>query len=240
VEPVSPLVSIGGSASPSGEEHARAAEVADRMRAIGLEEVGIDDAPNVTGRIRGRSGRAIVFGATLDDLATVAEHQRAAGQPPRVAGERVVGPDTNTSLVTVAMLEVAAALVASGFRPERDLVFARRSRTLYAPCSRTWRQRRRSSWPWSRTSSHRAGRSPARANPATCVYRGRSRHLGIEPVLSDAGSSNINMAVAGGTLAIGLGGERGGRRGFADEGADVPTLIRTARHVLLLAAVLGR
>jgi hypothetical protein len=84
------------------------------------------------------------------------------------------------------------------------------------------------------------GRSPARANPATCVCRGRSRHLGIEPVLSDAGSSNMNVAVAGGTLAIGLGGERGGRRGFADEGADVPTLIRTARHVLLLAAVLGR
>jgi DNA-binding transcriptional ArsR family regulator len=63
-----------------------------------------------------------------------------------------------------------------------------------------------------------------------------ARHLGIEPVLSDAGSSNMNVAVAGGTPAIGLGGERGGRRGFADEWADVPTLMRTARHVLLLAA----
>jgi hypothetical protein len=67
-----------------------------------------------------------------------------------------------------------------------------------------------------------------------------ARWLGLEPALGTAGSSNLNIAVAGGTPAIGLGGERGGRRGFPDEWADIPSMMRTARHVLLLAAALGR
>jgi hypothetical protein len=49
----------------------------------------------------------------------------------------------------------------------------------------------------------------------------------------------MNLPIARGTPAIGLGGERGGRRGFADEWADVPAMIDTAKHVVLLAATVG-
>jgi acetylornithine deacetylase/succinyl-diaminopimelate desuccinylase-like protein len=359
------LVAIGGIISPSGEEHARAAAVAERMRSIGLHDVVIDDAPNVTGRIRGRSGRAIVFVATLDDLATVAEHQRAAGVPPRIEGDRVVGPGTNTSLVTVAMLEAAAALVAAGFEPEHDLVFAAvaQEETGLAGMKRLYEHHRGSAdafidilgdgrsisygalgihW-WRVVATGPAGHSLRGGLPNVNQALGRAadrvlqlphpehhagsrtiinigilssgsvfnhkpetgwfsldirsldgaviaeveaavrrvleevaaetsialamepfqltpggqiagaaesrlvqgsqaiaRHLGLEPSLSDAGSSNMNVAVAGGSLAIGLGGERGGRRGFPDEWADVPTLMRTARHVLLLASIMAR
>jgi hypothetical protein len=46
----------------------------------------------------------------------------------------------------------------------------------------------------------------------------------------------MNIPIGGGTLAIGIGGERGGQRGFADEWADIPSMMRTAKQILLLAA----
>jgi acetylornithine deacetylase/succinyl-diaminopimelate desuccinylase-like protein len=358
------LVTVGGIVSPSGQEHARAAEVAERMRRIGLADVRVDSAPNVIGRIPGRSGKAVVFVATLDDLATVAEHQRAAGTAPRIDGDRVVGPGTNTSLVTVAMLAAAEALVAAGFQPEHDLVFTAvaqeetgllgmkqlydeyRDRAIafidilgdgrsisYGAIGIHW---------WRVIATGPGGHSLSGGLPNVNQALGRAadrilqlphpgrhadsrtiiniavmssgsvfnhkpetgwfsldirsldggviaaveaevrseldavaaetsislaleavqltpggqiegaresrlvrtseaiaRRLGVQPRLGDAGSSNMNVAVAGGTPAIGLGGERGGRRGFPDEWADIPTMMRTAHHILLLAAVLG-
>lgn len=118
------LATIGGIVSPSGREHARAEAVAAEMRRIGLADVTLDQTPNVVGRIRGRSGKALVFVSTLDDLATVAEHQRAAPGRPRIDGDRVVGPGTNTSTTTAALVAAADALVQARVAPEHDLVFA--------------------------------------------------------------------------------------------------------------------
>lgn len=118
------LSDLGAIISPSGHEHERAAAVAARMRAIGLQDVDVDEGPNAVGKIRGRSGRAIVMISTLDDLANVAEYQRAAGGPPIVTPDRVVGPGTNTSLTTAALLTAAEALLHAGHQPEHDLVFA--------------------------------------------------------------------------------------------------------------------
>jgi acetylornithine deacetylase/succinyl-diaminopimelate desuccinylase-like protein len=66
-----------------------------------------------------------------------------------------------------------------------------------------------------------------------------SRYLGFEPTLRNSGSSNMNLPIGKGTLAIGLGGQRGGGRGFPDEWAGIPAMIDTAKHVLLLAATMG-
>jgi acetylornithine deacetylase/succinyl-diaminopimelate desuccinylase-like protein len=66
-----------------------------------------------------------------------------------------------------------------------------------------------------------------------------SRHLGYEATLSESGSSNLNVAIAAGTPAIGLGGSRGGDRGLPTEWADIPAMMRAAHHVLILAATLG-
>jgi len=118
------LCEIGAIISPSGQEADRAARVAERMREIGLSRVHVDESPNAVGVIPGRSGRALVFVSTLDDLATVAEHQKVAEGPPRVEGDRVVGPGTNTSSTTASILAAAEALVESGLSPEHDLVFA--------------------------------------------------------------------------------------------------------------------
>ena len=52
------LVEIGGIISPSGQEHRRAQAVAERMRAMGLAQVRVDETPNAIGIIPGRSGKA--------------------------------------------------------------------------------------------------------------------------------------------------------------------------------------
>ena len=118
------LATLAAIVSPSGQEHERARATAALMREAGLADVEVTSAPNVIGRIAGRSGRAVVFVSTLDDLATVADQQRLAKRPPAIEGDRVVGPGTNTSSTTAAMIAAAAVLRSSGVTPDHDLVFA--------------------------------------------------------------------------------------------------------------------
>jgi acetylornithine deacetylase/succinyl-diaminopimelate desuccinylase-like protein len=354
------LVEIGGIISPSGKEHERAEAVAVLMREAGLQDVQISSAPNVTGRIPGRSGKALVFVATLDDLATVAKHQRAAEMPPRIEGDRVVGPGTNTSLTTVALIAAARALVEQGFTPEHDIVFSavaeeetglRGMRALYAeykdrafafvdvlgeggnlsygalgihwwrihafgPAGHTlngglpnvnqaigravdrilqidepqrfddlrtrlnvsvlnsgavFNHKPETGWfsldirsldPLHIANMERKTREildivstelgirfemeevsqtpPGQIEGALESFLVQnsiaiSNYLGTSPKLSNAGSANLNVSIAGGTLSIAISSERGGQRGFADEWADIPVLQRTAKHVFLTA-----
>lgn len=358
------LAQLGAIISPSGEERQRAEAVAARMREIGLRDVRVDEAPNVVGILPGRSGRAVVFVATLDDLATVAVHQRAADGPPSVHGDSVVGPGTNTSATTAAMLAAAEALVAGGFVPEHDVVFAavaqeetglvgmralheawkdravafidilgdgrsisygalgihwwrveasgpgghslrgglpnvnqaigravdrilqlphpeneRDSRTVLniavLNSGSVYNHKPETGWfsldirsldaaviasieaevrrilaDVERETTIELRMEPFQLTPGGQIEGAResrlvraaeaiARHLGLEPQLGNAGSSNMNVAIAGGSPAVGLGGERGGGRGTPEEWADVSALMRTARHVLLLAATLG-
>ncbi|MCC7033475.1 MAG: M20/M25/M40 family metallo-hydrolase [Acidobacteria bacterium] len=358
------LAEIGAIVSPSGQEHDRARAVADEMRRIGLADVTVDAAPNVVGRIRGRSGRALVFVSTLDDLATVAGHQKAAARKPAIAGDRVVGPGTNTSTTTAALVAAADALIRSGLTPEHDLVFAavaqeetglKGMQALFAD----WKDRALAfvdvlgdghsitygaitiHW-WRIVASGPPGHSLTGGVPNVNQGVGRavdrilqlphperfkddrvvvnvamlqsgavfnhkpatgwfsldvrslvaarveeveaevrriladvtrettiafamepfqltpggqipgfresalvttaaavSRHLGYEPRLGNAGSANLNVPLGQGAPAIGIGGERGGQRGFADEWADIPQMMRTAAFVVLLAATMG-
>jgi acetylornithine deacetylase/succinyl-diaminopimelate desuccinylase-like protein len=355
------LARLAAIVSPSGHERQRADAVAAAMREIGLQRVTVDSAPNAIGVIPGRSGRAIVFVSTLDDLGPVAGFQKAAGRAPRVEGPRVVGPGTNTSSTTAAMLAAARALVAAGIVPEHDLVFAAvaqeetgmlgmkklygdyKARAVafvdvlgdgttisYGALTIHW---------WKAVASGPAGHSlnggvpnvnqgigravdrilqlPQRPDERTVVnvamlqsgavfnhkpesgwfsidIRSRdpdkvdaieskvreilaavtkettiafalepvqmtpggqipgarqsalvttseaiARHLGLAPALNDTGSSNMNVAIAGRTPAIGIGGDRGGARAEAGEFADIAAMIRAAKHVVLLAATNG-
>lgn len=71
------LVRTGPIVSPSREELERARVVPERIRGVGLYSVRVTGSSNDIGVIRGQSGRALIFVSTLDDLTTVAEHQRA-------------------------------------------------------------------------------------------------------------------------------------------------------------------
>lgn len=62
-----------------------------------------------------------------------------------------------------------------------------------------------------------------------------ARSLGIEPVMSDRGSSNMNIPLSHQHLAIGINGDRGGKRGYLDEWADVDALIRSAKVIFLIS-----
>ena len=355
------LARLAAIISPSGHEKQRADAVAAAMREIGLQRVTVDTAPNAIGVIPGRSGHAIVFVSTLDDLGPVAEFQKAAGHAPHVDGTRVVGPGTNTSSTTAAMLAAARALVAAGIMPEHDLIFAAVAqeetgmlgmkqlyetyktraiafvdvlgdgRTIsYGALTIHW---------WKAVGSGPAGHSlnggvpnvnqgigravdrilqlpqrpdertvinvamlqsgavfnhkpesgwfsidirsldpakvgaietdvrkilavvtmettiafalePVQMTPGGQIPGARqsslvtaseaiARHLGLAPALNDTGSSNMNVAIAGGTPAIGIGGERGGARAEAGEFADIAAMIRAAKHIVLLAATTG-
>lgn len=121
---VESLVSLASIVSPSGNEQKRARWLADRMREIGLEDVSIDAINNVVGRIKGRSGRAVIFVTTLDDLATIAGLQRKGGRQPHSEGDQVIGPATEVQSVNAATLLAAEALVRSGVTSEHDIVIA--------------------------------------------------------------------------------------------------------------------
>lgn len=358
------LVQIGGIISPSGQELERAQAVAAIMKDIGLQNVEVTDSPNAIGRIPGSSGKAIVFVATLDDLSTVAEHQRAAQSLPTIIGDRVVGPGTNTSLTTIALLSAARALIDEGFTPEHDIVFAavaeeetglRGMRALYddykdrafafvdvlgegsgisygalgihwwrinaygpaghtlngglpnvnqaiaravdrilqIPDPQLYEDRRtrlnvailnsgavfnhkpETGWfsldvrsldpehiesmeqqtrvilenvteelgirlEMESVSQTPPGQIPGALESSLVMNSiAISEYLGTSPRLSNAGSANLNVAIAGGTLSIGISSERGGRRGFADEWADIPVLQRTAKNVFLTAITQG-
>lgn len=355
------LVRVGGVISPSGHEKERADVVASLMREIGLKDVKVDDAPDAVGVIPGHSGRAIVFVSTLDDLGPVAHFQKAATGPPRVAAGRVIGPGTNTSSTTAAMLAAADALVRAGVQPEHDLVFAAVAqeetglvgmKKLYGqfkdranafvdvlgdghslsygaitihwwrvvahgpaghslmggvpnvnqgigravdrilqipqnPAERTviniamlqsgavFNHKPDEGWfsldvrslddkVVERIESQvhdildRVGRDThvtftlepvqltpggqlpgAATSPLVTTSTEIARYLGVTPVLNNAGSSNMNVAIAGGTPAIGIGGERSGARAEPGEFADIASMIRTAKHVVLLAATMG-
>ncbi len=79
----------------------------------------------------------------------------------------------------------------------------------------------------------------ARESTLVTTSEAISRYLGFDPLLSNRGSSNLNVAIGNGTPAIGLGGQRGGARAQAGEWASIPAMMDTARHVLLMAATLG-
>jgi acetylornithine deacetylase/succinyl-diaminopimelate desuccinylase-like protein len=294
----------------------------------------------------------------------VAEHQRSASQPPRVEGDRVIGPGTNTSTTTASLVAAADALLKAGLRPGHDLVFAavaqeetglKGMQALYSQ----WKDRAVAfvdvlgdghsitygaitiHW-WKVVAAGPAGHSLNGGVPnvnqgigravdrilqlpdpqrfaddrvvinvamlqSGAVYNHKpetgwfsldvrsldgarveaveaavreilatvtaettirftmepfqitpggqlpgfrdgtmvttaeaiARHLGYEPRLGNAGSANLNVPLGHGSPAIGIGGERGGQRGFADEWGDVPQMMRTAKFVALLAATMG-
>jgi acetylornithine deacetylase/succinyl-diaminopimelate desuccinylase-like protein len=355
---------IGGILSPSGKEHERAEAVAQRMREIGLSDVRVTSSPNAIGIIPGRSDRSLIFVSTLDDLATVAENQRAAATPPRIEGDRVIGPGTNTSLTSAALMAAAEAYLDSGLRPELTLVFAAVAqeetglvgmRDLYEEyrdraegfvdvlgdghsisygalgihwwrvlavgpgghtlsgglpnvnqgigravdrilslpeagisdatrtrvnisvleSGRVFNHKPESGWfsldirsmegeviasieedvreilaQISEETRIQLEMEPFQLTPGGQIPGAEdshlvraaseiSRHLGYEPSLSNSGSSNMNVALGHGTLAIGLGGSRGGARGQPEEWADIGGMIRTAKQIFLLAVLVG-
>ena len=358
------LIGIGSIVSPSGAEHDRAAAAAEAMRQAGLSDVRVTESPNVIGVLPGRSSeKSLIFVSTLDDLKTVAEHQRAADKPLQRQGERIVGPGSNTSLTTAAMIAAAGALVEAGFTPQYDIIFAGVAqeetglvgmRALYedykdraagfvdilgdgetisygalgihwwrveasGPPGHTLRgglpnvnqgiaravdrilslpaasdgprvtrlnvaildsgsvfnHKPETGWfsldirsldadriaaieqdvdsilaevtnetgiEFTREAENivPGGQIPgALDSPLVRWSASIARAEGLDPELNAAGSANLNVAIAQGTPAIGLGGDRGGERGHPGEWADISVLHGTARHVALLALAMG-
>ena len=107
--------------APTGGEHARAALVATRFRALGLYDVATDQVGNVTGTRRGTAGGApIVVCAHLDTVFPEGTAVGVAREGPQLAGPGIV--DNSRGLA--AMLALAEAVDGTTLRTSRSIIFA--------------------------------------------------------------------------------------------------------------------
>ncbi len=244
------LLSLARSEAGAGAERARAELVARQMRDIGLRDVSLEDGatPNVVGRIKGRSRGAIVFVSALNSASSIARGQSRELHGPRADGDLVTGPGTRSSAPTAALLAAAAALRGEGVLPARDLIFAalppgeaglEGMRRLYASQSdkivAVIEVQGDGASIACAPEGARAGASDSSLVAASVAI---VKWFGMEPAMTDATSASATVANAGGTPAIVLGAERDGEGGLPDESADLPTMIRSAKHIVLLAATL--
>jgi acetylornithine deacetylase/succinyl-diaminopimelate desuccinylase-like protein len=245
------LVALAGSVAGQGLERARAGLVARRMRDIGLKEVSLEKGPtpNVIGRIKGRSRGAILFVSTLSYLPVIAHAQDGSTEHgPRADGDRITGPGTGGSAPTAAMLAAAAAIRASGVEPARDLIFAalpaddaglQAMKRLYAAHGDSVvavvdvQGDGKSIGCASEEQLPGMAGSPLVGTAAAIV-----QWLGMEPKVTSSGSASVMVATASTTPAIVLGGNSGDASGTHDEWADIPTMVRSAKQIVLLAATL--
>jgi hypothetical protein len=245
------LLALAGGEATQGLERTRAGLVARRMRDIGLKNVSLEKGarPSVVGRSKGCSRGAILFVSMLNDVTALARGQYdSVSHGPRADGDRIAGPGTAGSAPTAALLAAAAAIRASGVEPARDLMFAtlpsehagfEGMKRLFAAhgdsivavvdvqgdggviaCA-------------PEVELPGAAESSLVATSVAIV-----KWLGMEPTVKDSGSPSVSVATAGGTPAIVLGGEQMGAGGSSLEWADVPTMLRSAKHIVLLAATL--
>ncbi|MGQ4807979.1 Acetylornithine deacetylase [Candidatus Entotheonellaceae bacterium PAL068K] len=107
--------------APTFDEAERAAYVAERMRAIGLDAVHLDAISNVTGILRHAADHPTTL--VVAHIDTV--FPRATPLPVRRTTKRLYGPGIGDNSVAVAaMLRVAAALQGLRDRPPGQVIFA--------------------------------------------------------------------------------------------------------------------
>jgi tripeptide aminopeptidase len=106
--------------APTGEEQERARYVAERFREIGLEDVEVDDAPNVYGRVAGADAdRALMVSAHLDTV-----FPREIDLTVRRDSVRIHGPGIgDNSMGLAGLVTLAKRLVSSGTTPACDVWF---------------------------------------------------------------------------------------------------------------------
>lgn len=90
--------------------------------------------------------------------------------------------------------------------------------------------------PFSKTPAGRL--SGARDSKLVRIAEEASILLGAEPQLTDRGSSNMNAALSEGIPAIGIGGNRGGKRGTTDEYANIDANMQAIKLNFLIGYIL--
>jgi hypothetical protein len=244
------LLSLARSEAGEGALRARAELVARQMRDIGLKDVTLEKgaAPNVLGRIKGRSRGAIVFVSTMSEPRHIAQGEGGGSHGPRADGDRIFGPGTLGSAPTAALLTAAAALREEGVRPARDLIFAtvppgpagiEGIKRLYASRSDKIVAVIEVEGDGASIACAPEG-APVGASESSLVAASVAivKWLGMEPKMKDATAASTRVAFAGGTPAIVLGTDRDEARVSQDGSADLQSMVRSAKHIVLLAATL--
>jgi tripeptide aminopeptidase len=105
-EVIERTIRVSSVPAPTGEEHERAALVADWWAADGFGGVSIDEAGNCWATVRGGTGPAVVLAAHLDTVfGTETEHA------VKRSGDRLFGPGVGDNGVAVAALAAVGRLL---------------------------------------------------------------------------------------------------------------------------------
>ena len=113
-------VAVSEIAAPTGRETARGAFVAGRFKALGLDDIRIDDVGNVLGTRRGTSSEgAIVMCAHLDTIFPDGTHVAVTRNGARLTGPGIV----DNARGVAAMLALADAIDGRRLQTRRPIVF---------------------------------------------------------------------------------------------------------------------
>lgn len=119
-ETIDTQAAIAAIPAPTGTEGERARYAADRMRAIGLRDVGIDAAGNLTGWWPGRGNQAVVLLAHLDTVFAADTDLTV-----RRNGTRISAPGiADNARGLAALLALARAVVEAQWTPARPIAFS--------------------------------------------------------------------------------------------------------------------
>jgi tripeptide aminopeptidase len=105
--------------APTGDEHRRAAWVAEQLRAYGLAEVTLDDEPNVYARIPGASAASALLVSAHTDTVFPAETNLATRHD--VAHRRLYGPGIGDNSTGIAALMTLGELLRGLPQPPVDI-----------------------------------------------------------------------------------------------------------------------
>lgn len=114
------LIALTEIAAPPFEEEARAADLASRLEALGLEDVSIDGAGNVIARRPGTDGSRTVAIAAHIDTVFPAETDVTVRREGDVFYAPGIGDNTRG---VVAMLALVEAMETHGIETEADILF---------------------------------------------------------------------------------------------------------------------
>ncbi|MFL6720132.1 MAG: M20/M25/M40 family metallo-hydrolase [Burkholderiaceae bacterium] len=106
--------------APTFEEGKRASDFAARLKALGLEQVHIDEAGNVMGTLKGSgSGPTVMLAAHLDTVYPMATDLTLSEKDGRLYAPGIA--DNARSLA--AILTIAEAMKAARIQPDGDIIF---------------------------------------------------------------------------------------------------------------------
>ena len=108
--------------APSGAEKPRAEQIVRKFKEYGIQNAWVDEHQNAVGLLEGK-GSTLVYIATMDDLATVADFVKIWDKPILENEGKMIGPGTNSSATCTSLLGIAKLFTFQWVKPHARIYF---------------------------------------------------------------------------------------------------------------------